>query len=73
MAREDSISKHIGEIIVPQQFRPECSVRCGARGLASEPAGKISAELQALDWLTSPQRVTTADPASAELAAELSG
>jgi excinuclease ABC subunit C len=37
-----------------------------ARALAFELAGKIDAELQALDWVTSPQRVTTVEPADFE-------
>jgi excinuclease ABC subunit C len=37
-----------------------------AQALAYELAGTIQAELQALDWVTSPQRVTTLEPAEFE-------
>jgi excinuclease ABC subunit C len=37
-----------------------------ARALAFELAGKVQAEIQALEWVTSPQRVTTLEPAGFE-------
>jgi excinuclease ABC subunit C len=37
-----------------------------ARALAFELAGKVQAEIEALDWVTSPQRVTALEPADFE-------
>jgi excinuclease ABC subunit C len=38
-----------------------------ARALGFELAGRIQDEIQALDWVTGPQRVTTIDPDDAEV------
>ena len=38
-----------------------------ARALGFELAGRIQAEIEALDWVTSPQRVTTMDPRDLEV------
>ena len=38
-----------------------------ARALGFELAGRIQAEIEALDWVTSPQRVTTMDPGDLEV------
>jgi excinuclease ABC subunit C len=39
-----------------------------ARALAYERAGRVQAELEALDWLVSEQKVTTREPVSQDLA-----
>jgi excinuclease ABC subunit C len=46
-----------------------CALRDGAAGtLAYERAGQVQAELEALEWLVSPQRMTSMDPVSADVA-----